>query len=189
MKSNSYEYLFLETQDLYLRPFQEADEAYFARWCNEPENRGKTGLTRPITPDAQYQALHKSSSDSIWFAIVRKSDRQVIGETGLLRMFPDWGCTDVSIMIYDPSYQHQGYGRQALLALMNYAFGDLHMHRLAIGVAGFNHAALTFYKSIGFKQEGIQEEGYYYHYQYHDFIMMRILKGEFIASQTKKRAF
>lgn len=184
MKSNAYQYLFLETQDLYLRPFQETDEAYFARWCNEPENRGLTGLTRPVTPDAQQAALHKSNADAIWFAIVRKADQQVIGETGLLRMFPDWGCTDLSIMIYDPCDQHQGYGRQAIHAVMDYAFGDLHMHRIAIGVVGFNHAALAFYERVGFQKEGIQEEGYYYHYQYHDFIMMRILKDEFIAART-----
>ena len=52
------------------------------------------------------------------------------------------------------------------------------MNRVAIGVVGQNTAALNFYKKIGFKQEGIQEQGYYYNNEYSDFIMMRILRNE-----------
>ena len=52
------------------------------------------------------------------------------------------------------------------------------MNRVAIGVVGQNTAELNFYKKIGFKQEGIQEQGYYYNNEYSDFIMMRILRQE-----------
>ena len=38
--------------------------------------------------------------------------------------------------------------------------------------------ALAFYKKIGFKQEGIQEQGYYYNNEYSDFVMMRLLRSE-----------
>lgn len=69
---------------------------------------------------------------------------------------------------------------------MDYAFGDLGFHRLAIGVVGFNTDALRFYKKNGFKKEEIQEDGYYYHYEYHDFIMMRILKEEFLQLIRQK---
>ena len=34
---------------------------------------------------------------------------------------------------------------------------------------------------MGFKKESIQEEGYYCDYKYSDFILMRILKREFVA--------
>ena len=41
-----------------------------------------------------------------------------------------------------------------------------------------NTDALEFYKKIGFKQEGVLEEAYYYNNEYSDFIMMRILRRE-----------
>ena len=76
--------------------------------------------------------------------------------------------------------QHKGYGKQVVELMFAYAFGYLHLHRLAIGVVDFNTEALQFYKRVGFQQEGIYEESYYYDFKYHDFIMMRILKQEYL---------
>ena len=42
---------------------------------------------------------------------------------------------------------------------------------------GLNTDALKFYKKAGFKQEGIQEQGYY-NGEYSGFVMMRILREE-----------
>ena len=52
------------------------------------------------------------------------------------------------------------------------------MHRVSIGVVGLNTGALEFYRKIGFKQEGVLEDGYFYNNEYSDFIMMRILRPE-----------
>ena len=49
---------------------------------------------------------------------------------------------------------------------------------LSIGVVGLNTGALEFYRKIGFKQEGVLEDGYFYNNEYSDFIMMRILRPE-----------
>ena len=58
------------------------------------------------------------------------------------------------------------------------AFNEYGMNRVSIGVVGLNTDALEFYKKVGFRQEGIQEQGYYYDGEYSDFIMMRILREE-----------
>lgn len=70
---------------------------------------------------------------------------------------------------------------------MDYAFGMLNFNRISIGVVGFNTNALSFYKRVGFIQEGIQEQGYYYNYTYYDFIMMRILRDEFMQKHHLKQ--
>ena len=62
--------------------------------------------------------------------------------------------------------------------MLDLAFDQYDMNRVAIGVVGQNANALAFYKKIGFRQEGIQEQGYYYNNEYSDFIMMRILRRE-----------
>lgn len=63
--------------------------------------------------------------------------------------------------------------------MLDYAFGYLNFHRIAIGVVGFNESALRFYEKVGFKREGIQRDGYFYNHQYHDFVMMSLLDTEF----------
>jgi len=83
-------------------------------------------------------------------------------------------------MVVEKDYRGKGYGKEAIILLMDYAFGHLNFHRISIGVVGFNDNALRFYEKIGFKQEGIQRDSYYYNYKYHDFVMMSILEDEFI---------
>lgn len=43
--------------------------------------------------------------------------------------------------------------------------------------------ALKFYEKIGFKKEGNQEQGYYYNGEYMNFVMMRILKEDWIQKR------
>ena len=74
--------------------------------------------------------------------------------------------------------QQRGYGIESINLMLNLAFDYYEMNRVAIGVVGLNNNALNFYRKIGFKQEGIQEQGYYYNNEYSDFIMMRILRQE-----------
>jgi len=64
---------------------------------------------------------------------------------------------------------------------MEFAFGALAMHRISIGVIGFNHKALEFYDKLGFQREGIQRDGYFYNHKFSDFILLSILEDEFRA--------
>lgn len=179
-------YSFLESKNLYLRPFEETDETFFMKWYNDKDTRAKIGEVMPLSKFQSEQLIRREGKDSVWFAIVRKKDDKVIGETGLLRMFPAWRTTDLTIIIPEKENQGKGYGTQAINLIMDYAFGYLNYNRISIGVVGFNIYALSFYKKVGFIQEGIQEQGYYYNYKYYDFIMMRILKNEFITMHDIK---
>lgn len=122
-------------------------------------------------------SVNHRSADSVWFTIT-DLDGSIIGETGLLRMFPAWHQTDLTLIIPDPEMQHKGYGTEAIRIMLDMAFKEYEMHRVSIGVVGLNTPALEFYRKIGFKQEGILEEAYYYNNEYSDFVMMRILSHE-----------
>jgi RimJ/RimL family protein N-acetyltransferase len=148
---------------------------------NDPELRGLTGEVMPIDTagvDKYYEQIRKDTH-RVWFAIVRKDTHAVIGECGLLRMFYAWRNTDLSIILGEKSERGQGYGKEAILLLLDYAFGFLNFHRVSIGVVGFNTAALHFYDQIGFQREGIQRDGYYYDHAYSDFVMMSLLEDEY----------
>lgn len=165
--------------NIILREQREDDAKFFAYWINQPEIMFKCGFEKPTDEEevkTDINVYHKSE-DSVWFTIT-DLDGNIIGETGLLRMFPAWHCTDLSIIIPDPKMQHKGYGTEAIRIMLDMAFDKYEMNRVAIGVVGMNTNALAFYNKIGFKQEGIQEQGYYYNNEYSDFIMMRILRQE-----------
>jgi diamine N-acetyltransferase len=179
---------FLTGPRIYLRPLEKDDLPLLRTWCNDAEIRTLTGEVTPMSSsgaDQYYERLAKDES-RVWFAIALRENDRMIGETGLLRIFHPWRTADLSIIIGDKFCWGKGYGHEAIQLLMDYAFGSLALHRLSIGVVGFNERALHFYEKVGFKREGIQRDGYFHNHQFSDFVMMSILEDEFRADHLKK---
>lgn len=174
---------FLIGERICLRPLEKGDLVYIRKWANDPGIRCLTGEVKPMTQASADEFFERvrSDKDRVWFVIVLRENGKVIGEAGLLRMFQVWRTTDLSIIIGEKEEWGKGYGTEAIGLLLDYAFGYLNFHRVAIGVVGFNERAIRFYEKAGFKREGIQREGYYYNHNYHDFVMMSILEDEFRA--------
>ena len=68
--------------------------------------------------------------------------------------------------------------------LSSYAFENLGFHRVSIGVVGLNKNALRFWKSLGFKREGVERHAHFYDNKYSDSIMMSILENEYRNTRT-----
>lgn len=168
-------------KNVILREQRVEDTPFFAHWFNDPTVMFQCGFTEPTSEEEERRRIAEDhqSEDSVWFTVT-DLDGNILGETGLLRMWPAWHCTDLTIIIPDPAAQHKGYGTEAIRLLLELAFIVYDMNRVAIGVVGLNASALAFYCKIGFRQEGIQEQGYLYDGEYSDFIMMRILRQEWI---------
>ncbi len=175
---------FLVGRDVYLRPLESADLALIREWANAPDIRALTAEVLPMSEAGATEFFERvrTERDRVWFAVVLTQDDRVIGEAGLLRMFHAWRTTDLTIIIGDRTAWGKGFGTQAIRLLLDYAFGCLNFHRVALGVVGFNERALHFYESVGFRREGVQRDGYYHGHRYHDFVLMSILEDEYRAS-------
>lgn len=162
-----------------MREQREEDAKFFAYWFNQPDIMFKCGFDKTVDEEEIKKeiSIYHKQEDSLWFTITDR-DGNILGEIGLLRMFPAWHCTDLSIIIPDPQKQRKGYGTEAIRMILDIAFKQYGMNRVSIGVVGLNTNALAFYNKIGFKQEGIQEQGYYFNHEYSDFVMMRLLRSE-----------
>lgn len=165
--------------NIILREQREEDAKFFAYWFNQPDIMFKCGFDKTVDEEEIKKeiSIYHKQEDSLWFTITER-DGNILGEIGLLRMFPAWHCTDLSIIIPDPQKQRKGYGTEAIRMILDIAFKQYGMNRVSIGVVGLNTNALAFYNKIGFKQEGIQEQGYYFNHEYSDFVMMRLLRSE-----------
>ena len=170
----------IEGQRVLLRPQQDSDADFFFKWYNEPDIMKKCGFVNPTTMEARLASIHNEREDRLWFTVVEKATGKILGETGLLRMWPWWKTTDLTIILPNPAAQRKGYGKETIRLMFDLAFRRLGYNRIAIGVVGFNHAALQFYESVGFKREGIQEQGYLCDGVFSDFVMMRILYDEYV---------
>ncbi|NYZ76666.1 GNAT family N-acetyltransferase [Candidatus Micrarchaeota archaeon] len=166
---------------VYLRPLAKEDLVYLRKWSDDAEIRGLTGEVASMSEADAEKFLEKVRADTerAWFMVVIKENSRVIGEAGLLRMFPAWRTTDMSVIIGEKEEWGKGYGTETILLLLDYAFRQLNFHRVAIGVVGFNERAIRFWEKVGFRKEGIERDGYYYDHKYYDFVMMSILDDEF----------
>jgi RimJ/RimL family protein N-acetyltransferase len=164
------------------------DLVYLQRWSQDADIRALIGEAASMSEADSGKFLEKVRADTerAWFMVVVKENDQVIGEAGLLRMDRAWRTTDVSVVIWEREEWGKGYGHDAILLLLDYAFRHLNFHRVAIGVVSFNERALRFWEKVGFRKEGVQRDGYYYGGKYHDFIMMSILEDEFRGLHGEK---
>ena len=173
----------IQGKTVILRGLREADAAFFARWYNEPQTMFQCGFhERTTVEDERERILAPEADDREWYAITDMSGR-LLGETGLLRIWPHWRCTDMSVIIPDPDDQGKGYGSEAGRLILERAFQHHGMNRVAVGVVAQNTGALRFWERLGFVKEGIQEQGYYHEGAFSDFVMMRVLRGEWLRAK------
>ncbi|MCL2003899.1 MAG: GNAT family N-acetyltransferase [Oscillospiraceae bacterium] len=174
MKSSIY------GENVVLRPLCEEDAEFFAHWYSAPEIMFECGFYEPTTPEAERKRIRRpEGADEDWYAVTDKKTGRLLGETGLLRMWRHWRCTDMSMMIPNPDDQGKGYGAEAGRLMLERAFRHYNMNRVSVGVVKLNVPAVKYWERLGFKEEGIQEQGYLHNGEFSDFIMMRILKSEY----------
>lgn len=77
-----------------------------------------------------------------------------------------------------PDYQGQGYGSEAILWALGWAFRHANMHRVEIGAFAYNEGAWKLYERLGFVHEGRKREALWYDGEYHDLVCLGMLKKE-----------
>ena len=173
-----------------LRRIELDDIPHVRRWYDDPELRAQIGATEPMTETAAAEWFERVVADAnrIWYVVVRDEDDAVIGEAGLLRIFPEWRTTDMTVIIGERDARGHGYGSEVGRLLLDFAFDYMGLHRVAIGVVGFHEEALRFWENLGFVREGVQRDGYMLNGEFHDFVMMSILEDEWRARRVEEAA-
>jgi len=162
-----------------LRGLCDEDGEFFAHWYNDPEVMFECGFHKPTTLESELRRIRSpEDADEDWYAITDLSGR-LIGETGFLRMWPHWKCTDMSMIIPNPADQGKGYGSEAGRLMLDRAFRHYGLNRVSVGVVELNTHAVRYWERLGFREEGIQEQGYFHGGAFSNFIMMRILRSDY----------
>lgn len=176
---------FLIGERVYLRPIEPEDLETIRHWVNDPDTRTMIGEFLPMSRAAQREWLERVYQDKqrVWFVFALLKDNKIIGDGGFLRIDHVWRTADISIEIGEQDVQGMGYGSEIMQLMLNYGFGTLNLHRIALGVFDFNEQAIRFYEKMGFRREGVMRDGYFCNHAYHDVIMMSMLEDEYRAKQ------
>ena len=128
----------------------------------------------------------EKNSQSFRFSIRTLADDVLIGGVGL--WISSWSHADtwLGISIGDRNYWGRGYGTDAMRLAVQYAFLELNLRRVSLGLHAYNERALKTYQKIGFQLEGrMRGEGLRDGVRF-DSLWMGILREEWLARQEAK---
>ena len=64
----------------------------------------------------------------------------------------------LAIGLGDSAHWGKGYGSEAVQLALAFAFNELNLHRLQLGVFSYNKRAIALYEKLGFQKEGVHRE-------------------------------
>ncbi|AOK92300.1 GNAT family N-acetyltransferase [Paenibacillus polymyxa] len=80
--------------------------------------------------------------------------------------------------VLNPDYQGKGYAAEAALALLDFGFSTLAVHRIYATCRPENKASEKVMQQIGMQREGLMREHWYYKGEFHDSYLYSILAEE-----------
>ncbi|WNS41953.1 GNAT family protein [Paenibacillus sp. MMS20-IR301] len=172
---------------VYLRPLNGEDAGLYYHMFYGTEVRRLTGTKKHITKEQIAGYIERKAGDdsTVLLLIALKENDEVIGDIAIQDIDPDNRSANLRIAIGEERYQGQGYGREALLLMLDYGFGILNLHRIELEVYSYNARAAHVYESVGFVREGVRRDTLFYNHEYHDVIMMGMLESEYRARYVK----
>ncbi len=126
--------------------------------------------------------LSTSSAD---FMIKRIADDKIIGEIGLSGFNFNQANAFVGIVIGDQQNWGKGYGTDAMLVILRYAFAMLNLNHVSLTVFEYNPRGIRSYEKAGFKMEGVQRQFINRDGRRWDMYRMGILKSEWVQMSQK----
>jgi RimJ/RimL family protein N-acetyltransferase len=176
----------LQGKKIELRAIERDDLRMLWEWFNNVEvELPAGGDIRPVS-FAQMEAdfdKRLSEDPGMWFGIT--VDGTLIGWCSL-RDWDDARTLRLGIGIGDKRCWGQGYGRDAVNTLLEYAFMHRNAHKVWLEVADDNERAIRSYRSCGFVQEGRVRETAWRDGRYVDEIVMGILRREWQELRTRR---
>jgi len=166
-----------------LREIERGDLAQINAWRNDKEVVDFLGSNFLFIAEAVdeewYDSYLKSRDKNVRLAIVANADAAYIGNVQLTSIHPINRSAEFSIFIGDKRYWSHGYGREAMLKMLQHGFGDLNLNRIHLTVLEGNERAVRLYQSAGFKVEGRLAQAVFKNGIYQDLIAMAALRQDF----------
>ncbi|MBI3633423.1 MAG: GNAT family N-acetyltransferase [Candidatus Vogelbacteria bacterium] len=178
------EIVFLKGKKVILRPMnKETDLDLCTKYINDPEVRQYLMSYLPWTKDAEakwFDSLAQRSETDIVLAIEDIATGKYIGSMGLHRI--DWkqGIATTGALIGDKDYWGKGYGTDAKMILLDYAFNALGLRKILSAVIDYNKRSLNYSLHCGYKIEGVRKKQIFRNGRFHDEILLAVFKKDWL---------
>ncbi len=171
----------LKGNHVHLGPLKKEYIPTFLKWFNDPEITQFLDVHAPMTFEAELEWFNNASKQQnpITF-LIHFNDPDVprlIGNCAI-HISQTNRVGTLGIVIGEKDCWGKGYGTEALKLLIEYGFNTFDLHRVELQTYGFNERAFKSYLKVGFREEGRRREAIFANGEYHDAIMMGLLRSE-----------
>src|SRR3989344_1167197 len=175
--------VFLKGKSVNLRPVFKSDLPQIVRWINDPEVRNFLNAHLPQSEQDEERWLENLSKnkDTDLVLVIETTEGRVIGLMGLHKINWRDRVAITGALIGEKEYWGKGFGSDAKITLLNYAFNVLNLRKICSGVISYNKRSLQYSIKCGYKEEGILKEHIFRNGQYWDVIQLAIFREDFIS--------
>lgn len=180
---------FLKGKRVALRPVLKADLPHFMRWLNDPAMTQYLAAYLPVMEGDEeewLEGLRKKKSSDLVFSITL-ANGTLIGVMGLHRI--DWKDRTASTGSFIGEKKHwgKGYGTEAKMLLLDYAFHTLNLRKICASYIAFNVRSGAYQKKCGYREEGRQKLQRFRNGRYWDEILTAVFKEDWLPLWEKYR--
>lgn len=171
--------IFLKGKRVRLRPIEKTDIDRCTIWINDPEVRDFVSNSFPIshTQEEEYVGETKIPQNHIKLAIETNSGIH-IGNISVFHI--NWidRTAETGALIGNKKYWSKGYGTEAKMLLMDYAFNTLGLRKLHSAAYTYNERSINYSLKCGYKIIGRKKEEKLRNGVYHDLVMLEVFRDE-----------
>lgn len=165
-----------------LRLLEEDDVPLLAKWINDEEVTQYVSSCLPHTIAEEIEWLSKLSSkkpNDFVFGL-ETAEGLLIGTMGLHRINYVDRTAGTGAMIGEKEYWGKGYGSEAKMLLLKYAFDTLNLRKICASVIAFNERSLAYQIKCGYKIEGRRKDQMFRNGQYFDEILVAVFREDWL---------
>ena len=104
---------------------------------------------------------YQSNKKAVFLVIRLKENNKHIGNIKIDKVNYIHRNCEYGIMMGDKTEWGKGYAKEASIAIINYAFEELGLNKVNLGVIDSNDVAVKLYEKIGFVVEGVLKQNFY----------------------------
>jgi len=173
--------VFLKGRKVLLRPFEETDCRQMQIWINDEDIRRNLLAFRPMSARDEREWMEKMQKmeNAIPLAICTL-DGELIGSTGIFKINWQHRYASTGTLIGDPERRNKGFGTDAKMHVLNYAFNVLNLHRMVTEAFEFNEPSLHYNLKCGYKVEGRLRQHYFKEGRYVDAVQLGVLREDWL---------
>ena len=170
----------LKGQNIYLRAV-EPEDLDFVYSVENDENIWEVSNTQ--TPYSKFlirQYLENANQDiyeakQLRLAICKNDTSEASGLIDLFDFDARNKRAGIGVIIQNETNRSEGFGKEALGLLINYAFHQLQLHQLFANIGTENEASLKLFATFGFQKMGVKKDWNFLKGKFHDEAVFQLI--------------